>query len=202
MIELYAAATPNGRRAAIGLEEAGLPYRLHRLELSAGQHRTPEFLRLNPNGKIPVLSEPDEALVLAESGAILIYLAERSGMLLPPAGPRRFATLQWLFFQVGSVGPMSGQYNHFRRRTPRDIYAFERYQSEVLRILGVMETALKDREFLAGEFSVADIALVPWLRALQRWEMSFSTFPGLVAWYQRVLHRPAVQRGFKVLEVE
>lgn len=200
MIELYAARTPNGRKATIMLEEAGLPYRLHVLDLSAGEQHTPAFRKLNPNGKIPVIVDTATGQTISESGAILIYLAEKAGALLPADPAARMAVLQWLFFQVGGIGPMAGQYNHFRRHEPRDDYALERYRDEVRRLLGVMNDALQDRNFIAGNYSIADVALVPWLRALQRWDLSLMAYPHVSAWYQRVMARPAVGRGFAVLD--
>lgn len=201
MIELYAARTPNGRKATIMLEEAGLPYRLHTLELSAGDQHQAWFRRINPNGKIPVIVDTETGQTIAESGAILIFLAEKAGALLPGDPVPRMAVLQWLFFQVGNLGPMAGQYNHFRGHQPRDAYAFERYRDEVQRLLGVMNDALADRDFIAGEYSIADIALLPWLRALQHWELSLTDYPQLAAWYERLIARPAVLRGFALLEV-
>lgn len=200
MIELYAARTPNGRKATIMLEETGLPYRLHLLELSAGDQHQPEFRRLSPGGKIPVIVDGDMPLTLSESGAVLIYLAEKAEVLLPHAAEARMAVLQWLFFQIGSVGPMAGQFNHFRRHEPKDAYALQRFRDEVLRLLGVMNDALASRDYIAGVYSIADVALVPWLRALQRWGVSLDEFPRVDAWYRRVMERPAVQRGFAVLE--
>lgn len=200
MITLYAADTPNGRKATIMLEETGINYLLRRLELSAGDQHRPDFLRINPNGKIPVLVDSDSDLTIAESGAILIYLAERSGTLLPVKNKERCEVLQWLFFQVGSVGPMSGQYNHFRLHQPRQEYAFTRYRDEVLRLLEVMNNALAGREFIAGAYSISDIALLPWVRALQRWDMPLADYPELSSWFQRMMSRPAVQRGFEVLQ--
>lgn len=200
MIELYAADTPNGRKATIMLEEIGLSYELHLLDLSKGDQHRPAFLRINSNGKIPVLSDPEAGLTVAESGALLIYLAEKSGALLPVDRDQRFEVLQWLFFQVGSVGPMSGQFNHFRRHQPRQEYAFARYRDEVFRLLAVMNVAVSGREFIAGTYSIADIALLPWVRALQRWEISLDDYPSLDAWFQRIMARPAVQRGFAVLQ--
>lgn len=200
MIELYAASTPNGRKVTIMLEETGLPYRLHVLDLSAGEQHTPAFRKLNPNGKIPVIVDTATGQTVPESGAILIDLAEKAGALLPAGPAARMAVLQWLFFQVGSIGPMAGQYNHFRRHEPRDAYAFGRYRDEVRRLLGVMDKALKDRSFIAGEYSIADIALLPWLRALQRWDLSLTATPHVATWYQRLMARPAVSRGFAVLD--
>lgn len=200
MIELYAANTPNGRKATIMLAETGIDYRLHKLELSAGDQHRPEFRRINPNGKIPVFIDADAGLSIAESGAILIYLAEKAGRLLPQETIARFEVLQWLFFQVGSVGPMTGQYDHFRRHQPRQDYAFARYRDEVLRLLEVMNGALDGRGYIAGDYSIADIALIPWLRAMQRWEIVISDFPAVAAWFERIIERPAVRRGFAVLE--
>lgn len=154
MIELYAAATPNGRKATVMLEECGLPYCLHRLELSAGDQHQPWFRKLNPNGKIPVIVDTDTMLMIAEFGAVLIYLAEKSGTLLPTDPAGRVEALQWLFFQVGNLGPMAGQYSHFRRHQPRDDYALGRYRDEVLRLLGVLAETLRSREYLAGAYSI------------------------------------------------
>lgn len=200
MIELYAAATPNGRKATVMLEECGLPYRLHRLELSAGDQHQPWFRKLNPNGKIPVLVDTNNDLTIAESGVILIYLAEKSGTLLPADPARRIETLQWLLFQGGSVGPSAGQYNHFRRHRPRDDYAFGRYRDEVLRLLGVMDEALLGREFITGAYSIADIALLPWIRALKKWDIPLTNFPHLDRWYRCGSRRAAVLSGFAALE--
>lgn len=200
MIELYAAATPNGRKATIMLEETGLPYRLHKLELSVGDQHQAWFRRINPNGKIPVIADTDTGLTIAESGTVLMYLAEKTGQLLPADPTQRMVVLQWLFFQVGNFGPMAGQYNHFRRHEPRDDYALGRYRDEVLRLLGVMNDALTDRDFIAGDYSIADVALLPWTRALQCWDFSLAEYPNVAGWYQRLTARPAVSRGFQVLD--
>ncbi len=200
MIELYAARTPNGRKATVMLEECGLPYRMHRLELSRGDQHKPEFCKLHPNGKIPVIVDTDTGITVAESGAVLVYLAEKSGQLLQNEQGQRTEVLQWLFFQVGNLGPMAGQYNHFRQHEPHDEYAFCRYRDEVLRLLGVMDETLRDRDCIAGDYSIADIALLPWIRALQKWDLPFTDFPRIDAWYRHLLRRPAVIRGFGVLE--
>lgn len=202
MIDLYAASTPNGRKATIMLEETGLPYRLHKLELSAGDQRRPEFLRINPNGKIPVIVDHDASLTIAESGAILIHLAEKSGKLLSSEPAQRIATLQWLFFQVGGLGPMAGQYNHFRRHRPRIDYAFNRYRDEVLRLCAVMDDALGRSDFIAGAYSIADIALSPWMRALKRWDISFADYRNVTRWFESLMRREAVIRGFAALETD
>ena len=200
MIDLYAAQTPNGRKATVMLEETGLAYRMHLLELSAGDQKKPEFRRLNPNGKIPVIIDTDTDQTVTESGAILIHLAEKSGQLLPTDAKQRMAVLEWLFFQVGNLGPMSGQYNHFRRHEPRDDYAFGRYHDEVQRLLKVMDDALDGKSYIAGDYSIADIALLPWIRALQKWGMDLAAYERVLDWYLRLLNRPAVIRGFEILE--
>jgi GST-like protein len=137
---------------------------------------------------------------ITESGAILIHLAEKVGALLPADPAARMVVLQWLLFQVGSIGPMAGQYNHFRRHEPRDNYALERYRDEIRRLLGVMKDAMKDWSFMAGDYSIADVALVQWLRVLQRWDLSLTEYLNFSAWYQRLMARPAVSRGFAILD--
>lgn len=200
MIELYAASTPNGRKATVMLEETGLAYRLHKLKLSAGDQHRPEFRRINPNGKIPVIVDPGTGLTITESGTVLIYLAEKADALLPRETGPRMNVLEWLFFQVGNFGPMAGQYEHFRNHEPRDDYALDRYHNQVQRQLELMDAALEGRAFIAGDYSIADIALLPWVRAVQKWGLRLDRHARLRDWYQRLLDRPAVTRGFAVLE--
>lgn len=200
MIELYAASTPNGRKATVMLEETGLTYRLNKLELSAGDQHRPEFRRINPSGKIPVIVDTDTGLTITESGTVLIYLAEKAGALLPRKIEQRMKVLEWLFFQVGNFGPMAGQYEHFRNHKPRDDYALDRYHDQVRRQLELMDAALKGRTFIAGDYSISDIALLPWVRAVQKWGIQLDPYTHLREWYQRLLDRPAVMRGFEVLE--
>lgn len=181
MIEAYTAHTPNGRKLAIMLEETGLAYRARRLDIAAGEPSTAWFRQLNPNGKIPVIRDTDSGRVVWESGAILIYLAEKTGRLLPADTAVRLDVLQWLFFQVGSLGPMSGQFNHFRDRED-EAHALTRYRSEVLRLLSVLDDALQQTTYIAGAYSIADIALLPWIRAVQKWGIALDDFAHLDRW--------------------
>lgn len=207
-IQLYSLATPNGQKAAIALEEMELPYEAHRIDIMAGDQFDPEFVRLNPNSKIPTLLDPNgpggEPITIMESGAILHYLARRTGKLLPTDPRGENEVLQWLFFQVGHVGPMLGQFGHFYKfaKDKTDDYGEKRYGAEVTRLLGVIEARLEGRDFLVGDFTVADIATVPWITALDFYEgkdyVGYADFPRVDAWVQRVLARPAVQRGVKV----
>ncbi len=208
MIELYTHATPNGHKVSILLEELSLPYRLHLVDLTRNEQFTPEFLAINPNGKIPVIVDPDgpggRLITVWESGAILIYLAERTGSdLLPRAGAERYATLQWLMFQVAGVGPMMGQAGHFTLyATERVPYGIDRYVKESRRLLGVMERQLAAHPWLAGErYSIADIATFPWTNSALRIpglaaaSGELDDWPNVVRWRRALLGRPAVQRG-------
>ncbi|MDA3922918.1 MAG: glutathione S-transferase N-terminal domain-containing protein [Salinisphaera sp.] len=197
MIEAYTAHTPNGRKLAIMLEETGLPYRARILDIAQGEQHAAWFRRLNPNGKIPVIQDTDTGRVVWESGPILIYLAEKAGRLLPADPAARLDVLQWLFFQAGSLGPMSGQFNHFRLREGEP-HALARYRTEVLRLLGVLDGALQEQTYIAGTYSIADIALLPWIRALQKWGLTLDDFSHLHQWYARLAARPAVVHGFAV----
>lgn len=208
MIELYTHATPNGHKVSILLEELSLPYRLHLVDLTRNEQFTPEFLTINPNGKIPAIVDPDgpggRPITVWESGAILIYLAERTGSdLLPRAGAERYATLQWLMFQVAGVGPMMGQAGHFTLyATERVPYGIGRYVKESRRLLGVMERQLAAHPWLAGErYSIADIATFPWTNSALRIpglaaaSGELDDWPNVVRWRRALLGRPAVQRG-------
>ncbi|WGW03877.1 glutathione S-transferase family protein [Tropicibacter oceani] len=205
-IQLYSFPTPNGVKASIALEETGLPYEAHRVTLSDTDVKSPEYLSLNPNNKIPAIIDPNgpggQPLALFESGAILIYLAERSGMLLGDSPARRLEILQWLMFQMGGVGPMFGQLGYFFKFAgtqiedprPRD-----RYINEARRLLKVIEGALEGRDWIAGDYSIADIALAPWLRALEiygaREVVGWADHPNCVRYLERFLARPSVQVG-------
>jgi GSH-dependent disulfide-bond oxidoreductase len=204
MLDLYTWTTPNGYKTTIMLEETGLPYRLHAVDLGALDQQKPEFLAKNPNGKIPVLVDPDAAggpLTIFESGAILIYLAEKSGRFLPTEPRARALTIQWLMFQMSQVGPMIGQTGHFVNQAPEKIpYAIQRFVGESVRIIEVLETALRDHDFLAGDYGIADIATYPWIAAA--WGPFKGMMPDKIAalggvqrWLDRVGARPAVQRG-------
>ncbi|MBP6338661.1 MAG: glutathione S-transferase N-terminal domain-containing protein [Vitreoscilla sp.] len=200
MIDLYTAPTPNGHKISIALEELALPYELHALDLMAGQQKTPEFLRINPNGRIPAIvdHEADDFAVF-ESGAILIYLAEKTGQLMPGDARGRSRVLQWLMFQMGGIGPMMGQANVFFRYFPEKIPAvIDRYQGESLRLFKVLDGHLKDHEFLAGDYSIADIANWAWVRTHKWSGVAVDDLPHLQRWLRAIRARPAVLRGIEV----
>jgi len=210
-IQLYSLPTPNGVKASIALEELGLSYEPHLVDILKNESWTPEFLSLNPNGKIPAIIDPDgpggKPIGLFESGAILLYLAERTGKLLPADPARRYETIQWVFFQMASIGPMFGQLGFFHKFAGREIpdkRPLNRYADESKRLLGVMETRLTGRKFfMDDEYSIADIAHVGWVRNLigyydARDIVGYDSFPNVDAWLQRVLKRPAVQRGLAI----
>ncbi|TFF24974.1 glutathione S-transferase [Jiella endophytica] len=205
MIDLYTWQTPNGEKPVVMLEECGLDYRLQMIDLSSGEQKTPEFLAINPNGKIPALVETIGGVPHAvfESGAILVYLAEKTGKFLPASGPARYDTLSWTFFQVGGIGPMLGQWHHFDAAAPEKIpYAIERYRKESLRLLGVLDDRLKGRDFLAGDYSIADIIHFGWVRAgLSGLKNdSAAELTSLAAWVERVGSRPAAKRAIEKLD--
>lgn len=199
MITLYTAATPNGHKISIALEELGLPYRLQVLDLSSGEQKRPEFLALCPNGRIPAIvdHEADDFAVF-ESGAILIYLAEKTGQLMSTDPAGRSRVMQWLMFQMGGIGPMMGQANVFHRYFPEKIpAAIDRYQGECRRLFGVLDTHLAQHEYLAGDYSIADIANWAWVRT-HRWSgVSLDGLNHLKRWRDAIRERPAVQRGIE-----
>ena len=205
MIDLHSWPTPNGHKIHIMLEECGLPYRVHAVDIGKGDQFTPEFLAINPNNKIPALIDSDgpggSPFTLFESGAILIYLAEKAGRLLPATPRERYTTLQWLMFQMGGVGPMLGQAHHFRLYAPEKIaYGIERYTNEARRLYGVMDKHLQEREWFAtDEYTIADIAIFPWLRSAEDQGIAWADFPHLKRWFDTIAARPAVQRGVAVL---
>jgi len=197
VIDLYTAATPNGWKVSIALEELGLPYRVHAIRLEKLEQKEPWFLALNPNGRIPVIVDrANSDFAVFESGAILLYLAEKTGRLLPAEPKARSVALQWLMFQMGGVGPMQGQANVFFRYAPEKIpYAIERYQKETRRLYTVLDARLRDHEYLAGEYSIADIATWPWV-SIHAWSgVEIADLPALAGWVERIAARPAVQRG-------
>jgi glutathione S-transferase/GST-like protein len=200
MIDLYTAATPNGHKISIALEELGLPYTVHVLSLSALEQRRPEFLKLNPNGRIPVIVDREAGdFAVFESGAILIYLAEKTGRLMPADPKGRSTVIQWLMFQMGGVGPMMGQANVFFRYLPEKVpVAIERYQGEVRRLFGVLDGRLAGHEFLAGDFSIADIAHWAWVRTHNWSGVSLEGLPHLERWVAQLAARPACQRGIEI----
>jgi GST-like protein len=205
MIDVYSWATPNGHKVHVMLEETGLDYRVHPIDIGAGDQFKPEFLAISPNNKIPAIVDSDgpggTSLSLFESGAILIYLAEKTGQFLPvdPAG--RYATLQWLMFQMGGLGPMLGQTHHFRIYAPQQIeYAVNRYTNEAKRLYGVMDAQLAKTAYLAGDgYTIADIAAFPWTRSWQNQGVDLADYPNVKRWHETIAARPAVQRGVEVL---
>src|SRR5260370_37928476 len=196
MIGLYAWGTPNGRKISIALEELGIPFTLHSVDITKGQQYHPEFLALNPNNKIPVVTDSEgpqgTKITLFESGAILVYLADKTKKLLPVAGPERYTTLQWLMFQMGGVGPMFGQTHHFRRYAPLETYSLERYTSEPHRLYRVLDGQLGKSAYVAGnEFSIADIAMYPWIGRFELHALQWTAVPHAIRWCYMVLARPA-----------
>ncbi len=199
MIDLYTAATPNGHKVSIALEELGLPYALQVLDLTKAEQKRPEFLAINPNGRIPAIVDRDEDdFAVFESGACLIYLAEKTGQLMPTDPKGRSRVLQWLMFQMGGIGPMMGQANVFFRYFPEKIPSvIERYQGESKRLFRVLDGHLKEHEFLAGDYSIADIANWAWVRT-HRWSgVEVDDLPHLKRWRDQIRARPAVQRGIE-----
>ena len=205
MIEVYSWATPNGHKVHVMLEECGLEYRAIPVNIGAGDQFAPEFLAISPNNKIPAIVDPDgpdgRPISLFESGAILLYLAAKTGRFLPTDIRARYRVLEWLMFQMGSVGPMLGQTHHFRLYAPEKLpYAIARYSNEAKRIYGVLDKRLQGREWVASDdYSIADIAIFPWLRSWQNQGIDWADFPHLKRWFDRVAARPAVQRGVEVL---
>ncbi len=200
MIELYTAPTPNGRKVSIALEEMGLPYTVHALDLARGEQKTAEFLAINPNGRIPAIVDGEAGdFPLFESGAILLWLAEKSGLFLPAEANARSVVLQWLFFQVGGIGPMMGQANVFYRYAEEKIpYAIERYQREGRRLFEVYDRRLAEHEFLAGDYSIADMATWPWIVTHEWSGIEVEGLEHLQRWLKVIGERPAVQRGMDV----
>ncbi len=200
MIDVYFWPTPNGYKITIALEEMGLPYRVVPIDISHGEQFKPEFLKISPNNKMPAIIDSDgpdgKPISIFESGAILLYLAEKSGKLMPTDARRRYNALEWLMFQMASVGPMLGQAHHFRRYAPEQIqYAIDRYTNEARRIYGVIDKRLSEVPYLAGDYSIVDIATYPWLRHHRAQGQNLADFPQLKRWYEAIEGRPAVQRG-------
>jgi len=201
MIDLHYWPTPNGRKISILLEEVGLPYRVVPVNIGKGEQFKPEFLAISPNNRMPAIvdHEPEgggSPISIFESGAILVYLAEKTGRFLPKDTRGRAETLQWLFWQMGGLGPMCGQAHHFRMYAPEKIeYAIDRYTREVNRLYGVMDKRLSDREYLAGEYSIADMASWPWIVPWKAQGQNLDDFPHLKRWFEAIEARPAVERG-------
>ena len=204
MIDVYSWPTPNGHKVHIMLEECGLPYQVHAVDIGAGDQFKPEFLAISPNNKIPAIVDSDgsdgEPISLFESGAILIYLASKTGRFLPADVRGKYKALEWLMFQMGGIGPMFGQAHHFRIYAPEKIdYAINRYTNEAKRLYGVLDRRLAEVEFLAGDYGIADIATFPWTRSHERQGVELAEFPNVKRWFDAIASRPAAQRGVQVL---
>jgi GST-like protein len=204
MIDLYTWSTPNGRKVSVMLEELGLPYKTHAINITKNDQFTPEFLAINPNGKIPAIVDSDgpdgKPLALFESGAILIYLADKTGKFLSKEPRQRYVALQWLMFQMGGVGPMFGQTHHFLRAAKEDVpYGKKRYHDETKRLYGVMDGQLGKTKYLAGsEYTIADMATYPWVARFEWHQVNLSDFPNVKRWFDDISARPAVKKGMAV----
>ncbi len=205
MIELYTWPTPNGHKIHIMLEECKLPYRVHAINIGTGDQFQPEFLNISPNNKIPALVDPHgpdgQPISIFESGAMLIYLAAKTGKFMPKSDRAKYEVLQWLMFQMGGVGPMLGQAHHFRIYAPEKIeYGINRYTNEAKRLYGVMDKRLQSSPWIGGKsYSIADIAIFPWLRSWQNQGIDWADYPHLQAWFDKIAARPAVQKAVQVL---
>ena len=204
MIDLYTWPTPNGHKIHIMLEEVGLPYKVIPIDINVGDQFDPEFLKISPNNKMPAMIDHDgpggEPYAMFESGAMLIYLAEKTGKLMPRETRARFDVIKWLMFQMGHIGPMLGQAHHFRAYAPEPIpYAVDRYTNEAARLYNVLDVRLGEAEHLAGDYSIADIATFPWLRSHKRQGQDLDDFPNVKRWFEAIDARPGVQRGLEVL---
>jgi GST-like protein len=205
MIDVYSWPTPNGHKVHIMLEECGLPYRAIPVNIGAGEQFKPDFLKISPNNRIPAITDPEgpdgKPISLFESGAILVYLAAKTGKFMPATDRAKYKVLEWLMFQMGGVGPMLGQNHHFRLYAPEKLeYAINRYTNEARRLYGVIDRRLAQAKYLGGDdYSIADIATFPWLRNWERQGIVLAEFPHLKAWFEKIADRPAVQRGVKVM---
>ena len=200
MIDLYTFTTPNGRKPAILLEELELPYTIHKVDISKGEQFNREYIAINPNSKIPAIIDRDTQITVFESGAILIYLAEKGGKLLPTEPKKRSQVIEWLMFQMANIGPMFGQLGHFRNSAPEEIsYAIARYEKETLRLLGVLERQLENNEFITGEYSIADIATFPWVFSSPYLGISVNEYLNVQRWVGSMRSRKAVQKGMAIL---
>lgn len=205
MIQLYTWATPNGKKVSIMLEEVELPYEVFPINITKGDQLKPEYLAINPNNKIPAIIDSDgpdgKPLTLFESGAILMYLAEKTGKFLPQEMVKRYEVIQWLMFQMGGVGPMFGQANYFYRLEEKVPFAIERYHKEALRLYKVLEQTLGQRDYLAGDYSIADIATYPWVGRHDGHNVKLEEFPNVKRWFETISQRPAVKRGMAVPKI-
>ncbi|MEE8247874.1 MAG: glutathione S-transferase N-terminal domain-containing protein [Alphaproteobacteria bacterium] len=207
MIDLYTWPTPNGHKVHIMLEEVGLEYKVIPINIGRGDQFDPEFLKISPNNKMPAMVDPEgpdgKPYSLFESGAILMYLAEKTGQFMPQESAARYLVIQWLMFQMGTVGPMLGQAHHFRSYAPEPMpYAVDRYTNEARRIYNVIDKRLSEVEYLAGDYSIADMATFPWVRLHERQGVELDDLPNFARWVEAIKARPAVERGLEVLAEE
>jgi len=199
MIDLYTWTTPNGRKVSILLEELGVEYRVHPINIGQGDQKTPEFLAISPNNKIPAIVDQDTGIKMMESGAIMIYLADKYGKFIPTDPVKRAEVMEWLMWQMGGLGPMLGQTHHFVHFNPgKADYAEQRYRDEAKRLYGVLEKRLEGREYIVDDYSIVDMACWPWISRYEWQDIDLKDYPNVRAWYQRVLARPAVQRGYQI----
>lgn len=202
MIDLYTWTTPNGRKVSILLEELGIAYQAHAINIGADDQFGTEFLKISPNNKIPAIVDHEAGISLFESGAIMLYLADKYGKFIPASGESRAKVLEWLMWQMGGFGPMLGQGHHFLHFNPgKSDYAAERFKAEAHRLYGVLEKQLEGRDFIADEYSIADMACWPWASRFEWHQVDITSFPNVVAWYNRIRERPAVQKGYHVPKV-
>jgi GST-like protein len=199
VIDLYTWTTPNGRKASIMLEEIGLPYTVHSININKDEQFAPAFLKVSPNNKIPAIVDRDNDLSVFESGAILMYLAEKTGKLMPKNLKARYHVIEWLMWQMGGVGPMLGQVHHFvKYNAGKAPYAEERYSKEAQRLYSVLDKQLEGKDFIAGDYSIADIATWPWISRFEWQQIDLNKFPNVKRWYVAIANRPAVQKGYQV----
>ncbi|MBX3548001.1 MAG: glutathione S-transferase N-terminal domain-containing protein [Xanthobacteraceae bacterium] len=199
MIDLYSWTTPNGRKVSIALEEMGLPYTVHAINIGKDEQFAPDFLKISPNNRIPAIVDREKNFSLFESGAILMYLAEKTGKLMPKDTEGRYRVIEWLMWQMGGVGPMLGQAHHFLKyNVGKAPYAEERYGKEARRLYKVLNTRLEGRDYVAGDYSIADIAIWPWISRFEWQQIDLNGYPNVKRWYVEIAKRPAVAKGYSV----
>ena len=202
MIDLYTWTTPNGRKVSILLDELGIDYNVHSINIGKDEQHSPDFLKISPNNKIPAIVDHDTGVSLMESGAIMVYLAEKYGRFLPEGQAARAEVMQWLMWQMGGFGPMAGQAHHFLHFNPgKAAYAEDRFGAEVKRLYGVLDKQLEGRDHICGEYSIADMACWPWVSRYEWQQIDLADYPNVRAWYQRLRAREAVQKGYHVPKV-
>jgi len=199
VIDLYTWTTPNGRKVSIALEELGIPYTVHPIDIGKDEQFAPAFLKISPNNRIPAIVDRNSDFSLMESGAILLYLAEKTGKLMPKELKARYRVIEWLMWQMGGIGPMLGQVHHFVKYNPgKALYAEERYSKEAHRLYGVLDKLLGQHEYMAGDYSIADIATWPWISRFEWQQIDLAKYPNVKRWYVAIAKRPAVQKGYQV----